>query len=91
MLQENSYKKNTQRENLLYLDKVTIMIIERTKSEIIFRLPGDIKIDELQELTDWFRYLEVTRKSKATQTDVDELVSEIKKGRWARRKQLLTK
>lgn len=90
-MQENSYKKNTQRENLLYLDKVTIMIIERTKSEIIFRLPGDIKIDELQELTDWFRYLEVTRKSKATQTDVDELVSEIKKGRWARRKQLLTK
>ena len=43
------------------LDKVTIMIIERTKNEIIFRLPGDIKIDELQELTDWFRYLEVIR------------------------------
>jgi hypothetical protein len=67
------------------------MIIERTKSEIIFRLPGDIKIDELQELTDWFRYLEVTRKSKATQADVDTLVSQIKKGRWARRKQQLAK
>lgn len=83
--------KNTQPENLLYLDKVTTMIIERTKSEIIFRLPGDIKIDELQELTDWFRYLEVTRKSKATQADVDVLVGQIKKGRWARRKQLLAK
>jgi hypothetical protein len=68
-----------------------MMIIERTKNEIIFRLPGDIKIDELQELTDWFRYLEVTRKSKATQTEVDLLVKEIKKGRWARRKQLLNK
>jgi len=67
------------------------MIIERTQSEIIFRLPGDIKIDELQELTDWFRYLEVTRKSKATQADVDTLVSQIKKGRWARRKQQLAK
>ena len=73
------------------MGKVTIMIIERTKSEIIFRLPGDIKIDELQELTDWFRYLEVTRKSKATQADVDTLVSQIKKGRWARRKQQLAK
>jgi hypothetical protein len=83
--------KNTQPENLLYLDKVTFMIIERTNSEIIFRLPGDIKIDELQELTDWFRYLEVTRKSKATQADVDILVRSVKKGRWARRKQLLSK
>ncbi len=73
------------------MDKVTVMIIERTKNEIIFRLPGDIKIDDLQELTDWFRYLEVTRKSKATQADVDTLVKSVKKGRWARRKQLLSK
>ena len=90
-MQLKKFVKNTQPENLLYLDKVTTMIIERTKSEIIFRLPGDIKIDELQELTDWFRYLEVTRKSKATQADVDVLVGQIKKGRWARRKQLLAK
>ena len=68
------------------MDKVTIMIIERTNNEIIFRLPGDIKIDELQELTDWFRYLEVTRKSKATQSDVDTLVKSVKKGRWAKAK-----
>ncbi len=62
------------------------MIIERTKSEIIFRLPADIKIYELQEQTDWFRYLEVTRKRRATQDDADNLVRHIKKGRWARRK-----
>jgi hypothetical protein len=62
------------------------MIIERTNSEIIFRLPEDIKIDELRELTDWFRYLEVTRKSKATQSDVDTLVKSVKKGRWAKAK-----
>ena len=72
--------------NIIQNDKVTIMIIERTKNEIIFRLPGDIKIDELQELTDWFRYLEVTRKSKATQADVDILVKSVKKGRWAKAK-----
>ena len=71
---------------MLYFDKVTIMIIERTNSEIILRLPGDIKIDELQELTDWFRYLEVTRNSKATQSDVDTLVKSVKKGRWAKAK-----
>jgi len=68
------------------LKKATVIIIERTKNEVIFRLPGDIKIGELQELTDWFRYLEVTRKSKATQTYVDLLVKEIKKGRFTKRK-----
>lgn len=67
------------------------MIIERTKSEIIIRLPGDINIDELQDLTDWFQYKEITRKSKAKQEDIDSLVSEIKKGRWEKRKALLIK
>jgi hypothetical protein len=67
------------------------MIIERTKSEIIIRLPGDINIDELQDMTDWFQYKEITRKSKAKQADVDSLVRQIKKGRWEKRKALLIK
>ncbi len=67
------------------------MIIERTESEIIIRLPGDINIDELQDMTDWFQYKEITRNSKAKQADVDALVCQIKKGRWDRRKALLIK
>jgi hypothetical protein len=67
------------------------MIIERTKDEIIIRLPGNIDIDELQDFTDWFRYKELTRKSKARQSDVDSLVKEIKKGRWNSRKEMLIK
>ncbi|HEY3370589.1 MAG TPA: hypothetical protein VGK10_07060 [Prolixibacteraceae bacterium] len=67
------------------------MIIERINNEIIIRLPGDINIDELQEMTDWFQYMETTRKSKAKQADVDALVSQIKKGRWEKRKPTLIK
>ena len=67
------------------------MIIERTKKEIIIRLPGDLNIDELQDVTDWLKYKEITRKSKAKQADVDELVTIIKKGRWTRRKEMLIK
>lgn len=67
------------------------MIIERTKDEIIIRLPGNIDIDDLQDFTDWFRYKELTRKSKARQSDVDSLVKEIKKGRWNSRKEMLIK
>ncbi len=55
------------------------MIIERTQDEIIFRLPADFNIDELQELADWLEYSLITRKSKATQKDVDKLVKTIKK------------
>ena len=67
------------------------MIIERTNSEIIIRLPGDMNIDELQDLKDWFQYQEVTRKSKAKQSDVDTFVNKIKKGRWNKRKARLIK
>jgi hypothetical protein len=67
------------------------MIIERTDNEIIIRLSGDINIDDLQDLKDWFQYKEVTRLSKANQSDVDAFVSKIKKGRWNKRKAKLIK
>jgi hypothetical protein len=61
------------------------MIIERTKDEVIIRLPGDIDIDELQDLKDWLEYIEVARKSKARPKDVESLVKEVKKERWEKR------
>ena len=67
------------------------MIIERTLNEIIIRLPGDMNIDELQDMTDWLQYKEATRNSKAKQSDVDALVNQIKKGRWNKRKESLIK
>ncbi len=62
------------------------MIIERTKDEVIIRLSAKINISELQDMTDYLRYIELTQKSKATQKDVDKLVSEIKNGRWSKTK-----
>lgn len=67
------------------------MIIERTQNEVIIRLPGDINIDDLQDMTDWLKYIEITRKSKAKQSDVEALVNQIKKGRWEKRKAQLIK
>ena len=62
------------------------MIIERNKDEVVFRLPGNISIDDLQDMTDLFEFKEISKKSKATQKDVDKLVSTIKKGRWKKTK-----
>jgi hypothetical protein len=63
------------------------MIIEQTKKEVIFRFPATFKIDDMQDLADLFTYKEIAQKSKARQKDVDELVKEIKKGRWTKTKQ----
>lgn len=58
------------------------MIIERKKNEVIFRLTGDIDVDDLQDMADLFEFKEISRKSKASQKDVDKLVKNVKKGRW---------
>lgn len=65
------------------------MIIERTSDEIIFRFPKNMNLDELQDLTDLFEYLELTKNSKTSQKEVDSLVKTIKKGRWEKTKQQL--
>ena len=62
------------------------MIIERTSKEIIFRLPATTKLKDLQEIADLLAFKEISRKTKATQKDVDALVKKIKKGRWDKTK-----
>jgi shikimate kinase len=71
---------------IVYLLKVIKMIIERTSKEVVFRLPSTTKLEDLQEIANLFAFKEISRKSKATQKDVDELVKKIKKGRWAKTK-----
>ena len=65
------------------------MIIERTSKEVIFRLPSSTKLEDLQDIADLFTFKEISKKSKATQKEVDDLVKKIKKGRWAKTKQRL--
>jgi hypothetical protein len=66
------------------------MIIERTISEVIIRLPATINIVDLQEMANFLRYSELTQKSKVTAKQVNSLVKEVKKGRWEKsRKRLL--
>jgi len=45
--------------------------------------------DAFENLTDLFEYKELTKKSKTSQKDVDDLVKTFKKGRWERTKQQL--
>ncbi|MBK7762563.1 MAG: hypothetical protein IPI46_04230 [Bacteroidetes bacterium] len=65
------------------------MTIEQTKSEIIFRIQRNTDIDDLQDLVDYFLYRSVTRKAKATLKQIDDLVKEVKKGRWDKTREKL--
>jgi len=67
------------------------VIIERTPTEIIFRFPKNLKLDDLQDLTDLFEFKELSKNSNTSQKEVDDLVKVIKKGRWKKTKQLLSK
>jgi hypothetical protein len=60
------------------------MLIERTSSEVIIRLPSYVDTEGLQRLIDYLSYKEATSKSKARQSDVDKLAKEVKKGWWTK-------
>jgi len=60
------------------------MILERTKDEILVRLSADVDLTELQNMIDYLQYKESTAKSKAKQSDVDELSKAVNKSIWAK-------
>lgn len=41
---------------------------------------GNINVDGLQDMTYFFEFKEISKKSKAIQKDVDKLVKAVKKG-----------
>lgn len=67
------------------------MVIERTKDEVVIRLPSYLDVDELQNLLNYLTYREATDKSVARQDDVDKLAKEVKKGWWKKNKRRFIK
>ena len=56
------------------------MLIERTKDQVIIRLPSNVDTEGLQRLVDYLSYKE----SKARQSDVGKLAKGVKKGWWTK-------
>ncbi|MEK6781296.1 MAG: hypothetical protein AABY93_06300 [Bacteroidota bacterium] len=67
------------------------MMIERTKTEVIIRLPSYIDTEGLQNIINYLTYKEATDKSQAKQADVDKLAKEIKKGWWSKNRRRFIK
>lgn len=60
------------------------MILERTKNEILVRLPAGVDLTELQNMIDYLDYKEQTMASKVSQKEVDELSKTANKSIWAK-------
>jgi len=65
-------------------EKKNAMILERTKDEILVRLPAYVDLSELQNMLDFLQYKELTARSEAKQTDVDKLSEEINRSIWTK-------
>ena len=67
------------------------MLVERTKNEIIIRLPASVATEDLQEFLNYARYKELTSDFKVTQKDIDKLANEINSKWWNKNKKRLLK
>ncbi len=61
--------------------------IEKTDKAIVIKLPLDTKMSDLKWILNYFEYVDLVGKSKATQEQIDALAKEVKSGWWERNKQ----
>ena len=53
------------------------MLVERTKKEVIIRLPASVDTEDLQDFLNYARYKELTAGFKVDQKEVDKLSAQI--------------
>jgi hypothetical protein len=58
------------------------MVLERTKDEIVIRIPASVDLTELQNMLDYLRYKEIAEESVAKQTDAEELSRMVNGAMW---------
>ena len=68
------------------------MLIERTtNNQIVITVSSSVDSFGLQRLIDYVKYLEVTSKSKAKQSDVDKLADEVNATWWKKNRKRFIK
>ena len=60
--------------------------VERTEKEILTKLPLDTAVSDIQRILNYFEYIQIAGKSKATQEQIDELAREVNQGWWEKNK-----
>ena len=67
------------------------MLVERTATEIIIRLPASVDADDLQEFLDYARYKELVKGYKVPQKVVDNLAADVSRAWYKKNRKRLIK
>jgi len=58
------------------------MTVERTKNEVIIRLPTTMDFQKIEEWIEYFRLMEIISKNKGTEEEALKLTRELDKEWW---------
>ncbi|QOR73640.1 hypothetical protein SAMN05443429_106117 [Cruoricaptor ignavus] len=58
------------------------MTIERANGEILLKVSDNVDVMSLQKVVNFLKYRETLKKSKASETEVNELADELKRHWW---------
>lgn len=61
--------------------------VERTDEAILIKLPLDTDISDIQNILNYFEYVNLVSKSEATPEQIDTLAKEVKSGWWEEHKE----
>jgi hypothetical protein len=62
------------------------MVLERTATEVIIRLPANINLEDLELMIRFTKYKQNVSKSSATQEEIDQLARDVNKHWWEENK-----
>ena len=65
---------------------MALQINENRKNEVVITLKGPIDQAMIEHVVKYMRYLQIVRKSKATQAEIDKLVDEVDTAMWRKRR-----
>ena len=65
------------------------MIIEKTPTEVIIRLPANVSVEGVERLLDYLTYQEAIAGSLATPDQIDTLAADVNRQWWERNKDRL--
>ena len=63
---------------------MAVLSIERTSEAVVIKLPIDSSVDYIQNMLNYFTYIQAGSDSKVTQDQIDKLAKEGKAGWWAK-------
>lgn len=63
-----------------------LKISENKKNELVLTLSGPIDQAMIEHVVKYMRYLQIARRSKATQADIDRLADEVDTAMWRKRR-----